>query len=280
MSSGAGLLPPTLLESAHQMSQNHQCPPKPLTPFSGRNLSGSFARFATVATPTPSPSPIPTTPAPSPAPAPASAPDARANTTVNATAPPAPAPANAGATSPADAIATFLESFQPAQMASVAASAAASAATAAVQAAATNKAETKDKDKDEDETPARPWTEGTHPAFEVDGLHPDELRLAALPWERRDALGTIVTAAIHEQLYVAADDFARDAQDAQLLDPLISPVLLPPRDCTPATATHTVSGVTHTKWRRANDTRGRGSGCRAKHNARASSKTFCCSDRG
>ena len=80
----------------------------------------------------------------------------------------------------------FLTAFQPSQMAAVAASAAASAATATVQA---NNDKDKDKDNskgnDKDETAPRPWTEGDRPAFEVDGLHPHELR--PLAWGKHQS---------------------------------------------------------------------------------------------
>ena len=125
MPSGAGLLPPTLFESAHKMDASQAAPQTPVAPFSGRNLSPSYAAFEARRPPAPTPSPVPgsgtqTTAAATAAPGPASA--------------PAPAPA-VSAPSSVDAASAFLAAFNPAQMASVAASAAASAATAAVQAA-------------------------------------------------------------------------------------------------------------------------------------------------
>ena len=217
MPSGAGLLPPTLFESAHKMSANPSAPHTPVAPFSGRNLSPSYATLESRRPPPATPSPVP---------------DASTQTAAAATiAPspaPAPAPAPAGNTpSSADAVSAFLAAFDPAQMASVAASAAASAATAAVRAASpAAKDKDKDKSKDNEETPVRPWTEGDYPVFDVDGLHPDELRLASLPLKRREELGDVITRAVHQQLYASADPFTRDAQDPQLLDPLISQMIM------------------------------------------------------
>ena len=217
MPSGAGLLPPILFESAHKMDANQPAPLTPIAPFSGRNISSSYATFAPAATLSATPPPAPT-----PSPVPATEPTTAAHPA------PTPAPVTTSDAQPgADAVAQFLASFNPTQMASVAASAAASAATAALRAAppATTDRD-KDKSKDSDETPVRPWTEGDYPVFDVDGLHPDELRLAALPWKRREELGATVTKAVHQQLYESADPFTRDAQDPQLLDPLISQMIM------------------------------------------------------
>ena len=81
MPSGAGLLPPILFESAHKMDANQPAPLTPVAPFSGRNISSSYATFAPAATlsatppPAPTPSPVPATepttaahPTPTPAP--------------------------------------------------------------------------------------------------------------------------------------------------------------------------------------------------------------------
>ena len=113
MPSGAGLLPPILFESAHKMDAEQPAPLTPVAPFSGRNISSSYAAFAPTATPSATP---PTEPAPSPVPA------TEAATAAHPTPTPAPA-ATAGAQPGADAVAQFLASFNPAQMASIAASA-------------------------------------------------------------------------------------------------------------------------------------------------------------
>ena len=217
MPSGAGLLPPTLFESAHKMDASQAAPQTPVAPFSGRNLSPSYAAFEVRRPPAPTPSPVPD-----------SGTQATAAATVAPSPAPAPAPAPAvSAPSSVDAVSASLAAFDPAQMASVAASAAASAATAAVRAASpAAKDKDKDKSKDNEETPVRPWTEGDYPVFDVDGLHPDELRLASLPLKRREELGDVITRAVHQQLYASADPFTRDAQDPQLLDPLISQMIM------------------------------------------------------
>ena len=206
MPSGAGLLPPTLFESAHKMDASQAAPQTPVAPFSGRNLSPSYAAFGAGRPPTPAPSPVPDSgtqaaAAATVAPGPASA--------------PAPAPA-VGAPSGADAVSAFLAAFNPAQMASVAASAAASAATAAVQAASpAAKDKDKDKGKGDEETPVRPWTEGDYPVFDVNGLHPDELRLASLPWKRREELGAAITKARRHSVREGQRHRARQDPDGQ-----------------------------------------------------------------
>ena len=69
MPSGAGLLPPILVESAHKMDASRPTPQTPVTPFSGRNISSSYASFAPMAAPSATPPPAPA-PAPAPSPVP------------------------------------------------------------------------------------------------------------------------------------------------------------------------------------------------------------------
>ena len=129
-------------------------------------------------------------------------------------------------------------------MASVAASAAASAATAAVQAASPAvKDKDKDKSKGDEETPVRPWTEGDYPSFDVNGLHPDELRLASLPRKRREELGA-ASRAVHQQGN-AARQTARPRRSpseagtaaATSWKPTHGPTPAPPRSCSASAAT-------------------------------------------
>ena len=57
MPSGAGLLPPTLLESAHKMDASRPAPQTPVAPFSGRNISSAYASFVPMAAPPATPPP-------------------------------------------------------------------------------------------------------------------------------------------------------------------------------------------------------------------------------
>ena len=58
MPSGADLLPPTLFESAHKMSANQAAPQTPVAPFSGRNLSPSYATLESRRPPPATPSKV------------------------------------------------------------------------------------------------------------------------------------------------------------------------------------------------------------------------------
>ena len=98
MPSGAGLLPPILFESAHKMDANQPAPLTPVAPFSGRNISSSYATFAPAATLSATPPPAPT-----PSPVPATEPTTAAHPT------PTPAPVTTSDAQPsADAVAQFL----------------------------------------------------------------------------------------------------------------------------------------------------------------------------
>ena len=181
-----------------------ETPADPPPPFSGRHIAGDKL-FRTPPPRGDAPTPGFTQAAGAPASAPARQPAASADLNAQMAA----------------TLSQMSAALSAQSMSAIASAAAASAAKAAIAESASGASDAKKTE----ETPRSPWTDGEHPAFTVDGVHSDELHLAALPPER-SGLRKNARDFVERQLYTSASDFCRDAQRARVLDPLLSQLIM------------------------------------------------------